>query len=296
MIEVRVPATSANMGPGFDCLGIALNMFNNFYIEEIDKGFEITGCGEEYRNSNNLVYTSMLRCFEEIGYNYGQRGYRIKIEASIPVSRGLGSSAACILGGVLAANEIGGGNLSKDEILEIAARIEGHPDNVSTALFGGMQASIEENGRFYHESIHIADGLKFCTIIPDFTLSTKEARAVLPKSMPHKDAVFNVGRTSLLIAALTSGNFDLLKYACRDKLHQPYRGGLIRNYNEVVEESVHLKSLGVFLSGAGPTIMALLKEDDNEFSRAMEAFISKLEDKWNVQELNLCSEGAEVKR
>jgi homoserine kinase len=104
-------------------------MFNNFYIEEIAEGLEILGCEEEYRNKNNLVYTSMLKCFEKIGYNYSQRGYRIRIEASIPVSRGLGSSAACILGGVLAANEIGKGNLSRDEILEIAAEIEGHPDN-----------------------------------------------------------------------------------------------------------------------------------------------------------------------
>jgi homoserine kinase len=159
-----------------------------------------------------------------------------------------------------------------------------------------MQASIEEGSRFYHEGIHITDGLKFCAIIPDFTLSTREARAVLPKSVSYKDAVFNAGRASLLIAALTSGNFDLLKYACRDKLHQPYRGSLIRNYEEVVEESRNLKSLGVFLSGAGPTIMALLKEDDNDFSKSMKAYISKLEGKWIVKELNLCHDGAAVKR
>lgn len=294
MVKVKVPATSANMGPGFDCLGVALNMFNTFYIEEIDCGLEITGCNDEYKNDDNLVYKSMKRCFNRIGYDYSQRGYRIRIESEIPESRGLGSSAACIVGGVLAANEIAGSKLSRREMLELAAEIEGHPDNVSPAIYGGMQVSIMEGSRVYSESIQLARGVKFCAIIPDFTLSTSESRSVLPKAVSYRDAVFNIGRASLLIAALSNGNFDLLKAACMDKIHENYRGSLIRNYNEIINACSCLNTAGVFLSGAGPTIMNILGEEDNNFSRDMEYILSNMKDKWLVRELRPCNEGAAV--
>jgi homoserine kinase len=295
MVEVRVSATSANMGPGFDCLGVALDMFNTFYIEEINSGLEILGCDDVYKDEDNLVYASMKKCFERIGYDIGQSGFRIRIESEIPTSRGLGSSAACILGGLLAANEIAGGNLSNREILELAAEIEGHPDNISPALYGGMQVSVRDGGRVYNERIELPKGLKFCAIIPDFALSTKESRGILPNNVPYKDAVFNVGRTSLLIAALSNGNFDLLKAACMDKLHESYRGSLIRNYNEIISACSYLNPCGVFLSGAGPTIMNILREDDNEFSKDMESFLSGLKDKWIIKELKPYNDGAIVR-
>lgn len=294
MIEVRVPATSANMGPGFDCLGVALNMFNTFYIEEIEGGLEILGCEDEYKNENNLVYKSMERFFNRVGYR--PKGIRIRIEGEIPKSRGLGSSAACILGGVLAANEISGGKLNRKEILELATEIEGHPDNISPALYGGMQVSIVEGSRVYNERIELPIGIKFCAIIPDFTLSTSEARGVLPKNIPYRDAAFNVGRASLLIAALLKGNFDLLKAACMDKMHENYRGSLIKNYNEIISASSYLNPSGVFLSGAGPTIMNIVREDDNEFMNDMEYFLSTLKDKWTIKELKPNSNGAIVRR
>lgn len=295
MIEIRVSATSANMGPGFDCLGVALNIFNTFYIEEINCGLEILGCDDANKNEDNLVYTSMKRCFERIGFNIGQRGFRIRIESEIPTSRGLGSSAACILGGVLAANEIAGGNLSNREILELASEIEGHPDNISPALYGGMQVSVRDGGRVYNERIQLPKGLKFCAVIPDFTLSTKKSREILPSNVPYKDAAFNVGRASLLIAALSNGNFELLKAACMDKLHENYRGSLIRNYNEIISACSYLNPYGVFLSGAGPTIMNILREDDKEFSKDMENFLSGLKDKWIIKELKPYNEGAVVR-
>lgn len=294
MIEVRVPATSANIGPGFDCLGLALNMYNYFKIEEIESGLEICGCEEQYRNESNLVYTSMLKCFEITGYR--PKGLKIEIDGDIPTSRGLGSSAACILGGVLAANEISGGKLSKNEILQIAADIEGHPDNISPALLGGMVISITDNGKVYYDKIKISEGLKFCAIIPDFTLLTKEARAVLPDSIPHKDGVFNTGRASLLISALVNGSFDLIKIACDDRLHQIYRGKLIANYDEIVEKSRMLNCLGVFLSGAGPSIMVILKEENMDFCKDMGIFLKTLENKWSIKELKLDIQGSVVKR
>lgn len=295
MIYVKVPATSANMGPGFDCVGIALGMYNSFYVEEIKDGLEIEGCEEAFRNDNNLIYTSMQKCFERIGYKDKQKGIRIRIENDIPVSRGLGSSAACILGGVLAANEIGHGNLSKEEILQLATEIEGHPDNIAPALFGGITISINEGSKVYYEKLQVPQGLKFCPIIPDFTLSTKESRSVLPESIPFRDGVYNVGRVSLFIAALINKNFDLLKIACKDRLHEIYRSNLIENYNEIIYESSRHNSLCTFLSGAGPTIMTVLREEETEFYNAMGGYLSKLKNKWVIKELKPDFNGAVVR-
>lgn len=296
MLEIRVPATSANMGPGFDCLGVALNLYNRYKVEECEEGLYIDGCEEDYKNENNLVYVSMKKCFDEIGYSCGKSGLRIGFESDIPVSRGLGSSAACIVGGVLAANELSGGKLSSTEILELASEIEGHPDNITPALFGGMTVSIKEGVQVYYERVKLPAGLKFCAIIPDFRLSTKEARAVLPQSIPYKDGVYNVGRVSLMIAALSNGNFDLLRLACSDRLHENYRGSLIRNYDGIVRECNRLDSLCVFLSGAGPTIMTVLKDDDSCFFPHMQEYLGSLDSKWILKELRPDSGGAFVSK
>lgn len=293
MVEVKIPSTSANMGPGFDCLGIALNLYNSFHIEEIDGGLNIYGCEEAYKNENNLVYTSIQKCFQLIGYK--PKGLSIGFNTSIPVSRGLGSSASCILGGILAANEIGKGNLSKNNILEIATEIEGHPDNIAPALYGGMTVSIKDKNKVYYEKINLPKGLKFCAFIPDFTLSTKKSRSVLPDKIPYADGVFNVGRVSLLIAALTNGSFEHLKVACSDRMHESYRGSLIDGYNEIIEESSRLSSLCTYLSGAGPTIMAVLREEELEFNRYMKHYLSKLKNNWIIKELKSDFDGALIK-
>lgn len=292
MISIKVPATSANMGPGFDCLGIALNLYNNYFIEEIDNGLIIQSCEESFNNKDNLVYTSMQSCFQSIGYK--PKGIKIIVESQIPVSRGLGSSAACILAGVLAANEIASGNLSKNEILQIASEIEGHPDNIAPALFGGMVISLKDENIVFHEKITVSDTIKFCAIIPDFKLSTKEARAVLPKRIDYKDAVYNVSHSCLMVAALSSGNNDLIKIACKDKLHQIYRCNLIENYNNIIQKSNLLNCLGSFLSGAGPTIMAIIKKENNCFCMDIGNYLEKLGAKWSVKELTQDTVGAIV--
>lgn len=294
MIEIKVPATSANFGPGFDCLGIALNMYNTFIVEETETGLEINGCDEIFSDETNLMYKSMKESFKIIGYK--PKGLKIKFESDIPISRGLGSSASCILAGVMAANEIAKANLNKNEILEIASEIEGHPDNIAPALFGGMTISIQENNQVYYDKIKISDGLKFCALIPDFTLSTKESRSVLPNTVSYKDAVFNIGRVSLIISALINGNLDLINLACDDKLHQTYRGRLINGYDDIIQKSKLSNSLGVFLSGAGPSIMAILKEENNNFYSDMEDFLADFEGKWTVKELKIDFEGAIVRR
>ncbi|KGK88803.1 homoserine kinase [Clostridium sp. HMP27] len=293
MIEVVVPATSANFGPGFDTLGVALNLYNKFYIEEIEKGLIIEGCEEQYRDENNLVYTSMKRCFEKIGYE--EKGIKISIKSDIPPSRGLGSSASCIVAGVLGANSIAGNKLDTDDILTLATEIEGHPDNIVPALLGGMTTAIYENHSVYFDKINIKEGVKFCSLIPDFRLSTEKSRAVLPKEVSYKDAIFNVGRVSLMITSLINGNFDMLKVACQDKLHQPYRGKLIESYEEVVNTSKELGALGVFLSGAGPTIMTLLEEKNMEFYNNIKSALKSLNGEWIIKELYLDLKGATVR-
>jgi homoserine kinase len=294
MIEIKVPATTANMGPGFDCLGLALDLYNIFYIEEIKDGLIIEGCDPEFQNKNNLVYTSMLKCFKKLDYSF--TGVKIIIENNIPVSRGLGSSASCILAGIIGANEIAGGSLSIDEIFQLASEIEGHPDNISPALFGGMTVSISNNNTALYNKIPIAKGLKFCALVPDFKLSTEKARAVLPNEIPYKDAVFNVGRASFMVSCLVNGKFDLLNIACKDKLHQNYRGKLINDYNQLISKCENLNCFGVFLSGAGPTIMVILEENNDSFTNRIKEFVNDLNNHWNILELNLNHKGTTYKK
>ncbi|HCL4547275.1 homoserine kinase [Clostridium botulinum] len=292
MVEVRVPATSANIGPGFDCLGVAVNIYNKFFVEEIEEGLIFEGCADKFKNENNLIYVAMKKCFDKIGYK--PTGLRIKIESDIPVSRGLGSSAACVVGGIVSANELAGGALNKKELLDLAVEVEGHPDNVNPAFCGGMTASISDNREVIYSKVKVSEGIKFCALIPDFTLSTEKARAVLPKSIDYKDGIFNVGRTALMISALNNGDFHLIKYACKDKLHQDYRAKLIENFYSIKEECEKLNSLGVFLSGAGPTIMVMLKEEDKRFSKNIKSFLETLKNKWEVRELKIDKLGTVV--
>lgn len=294
MIKVKVPATSANLGPGFDTLGLAFNMYNSYTFEEIQNGLEITGCESDFANEDNMVYTSMKKVFEKTGYE--PKGIRIHLDSSIPISRGLGSSAACILGGVIGANELSGGILSQEELLYIATEIEGHPDNIAPALFGGLVVSSMEDEKVLYNQINIADGIKFIALIPDFKLSTSEARGVLPKEVSYKDAIYNVSRVSLLLTALNNGRFDLLKYALQDVLHQPYRGKLIRGFDEIMEKSQELGALGMFLSGAGPTMMAIVAEDDIKFTAKIKEYLESAGHTWTIKELEVDSLGAAVER
>ena len=236
MLEIIVPATTANIGPGFDTLGLALNLYNKFYITEIENGLEITGCDDDYKNENNLIYTSMQYFYNKVKPDKIPTGVKIDICTNIPLGRGLGSSATCIIAGVIAANILSDSNLSKKEILNIATEIEGHPDNIAPALFGNMIVSLYENNEVYYNVLDIPDELIFCAIIPDFELSTSLARSVLPSEIPHKDGVYNISRVSLLISSLINKNFDLIKIACHDKLHQIYRSPLIENYNDIVSK------------------------------------------------------------
>ena len=291
MIKVRVPATSANMGPGFDSLGIAVSLYNYFGFRETEGGLSFSGFPEEFCNEDNIVYQSMMKCFEKAKYT--PKGLEIcSLDQNIPIARGLGSSSSCIVGGLVGANKIMGNVFTKDELFQMAVEIEGHPDNVAPAMFGGMVVSIMDEGVSYHDIVNVKEGIKFVPMIPDFKLSTKEARAVLPKEISIKDGVYNVGRVALMVTALSNGKYDLLKFACKDAFHENYRSKLIKGFEEVKKEAYRVGALATYLSGAGPTIMAITSEKEENFKSNIEKFLKEKSLNWAVHELSIDTQGA----
>ncbi|WP_297421578.1 homoserine kinase [Clostridium sp.] len=293
MVKVRVPATSANMGPGFDSLGIALNLYNDFEFREIEDGLKFNGMPEEFCNENNIIYQAMKHCFDKAGYTI--KGLEIsEIKQDVPVSRGLGSSSTCIVGGLVGANEILGKKFSDDELLEMAVEIEGHPDNVAPALLGGMVVAIVDENKTYYDKVNVKGGIKFVSIIPNFRLSTEKARSVLPKEITLKDGVYNVSRAALMVACFSSGKYELIRYACKDAFHQNYRSALIPGFEEVYNKSYELGALACYLSGAGPTIMAIMNENDERFSNELKEFLRIKGLEWDILELSLDNAGATI--
>lgn len=294
MITVRVPATSANMGPGFDSLGIALKLYNDFGFRELEEdGLKFKGMPEEFCNEKNIIYQAMKHCFDKAGYKI--KGLEIsELTQDVPVSRGLGSSSTCIVGGLVGANEILGKKFSEEELLEMAVEIEGHPDNVAPALLGGMVVAIVDENKTFYDKVDVKKGIKFVSIIPNFRLSTKKARGVVPQQISLKDGVYNVSRAALMVACFSSGKYDLIKYACKDAFHQNYRAKLIPGFEEVYNKSYELGAFGCYLSGAGPTIMAIINEEDERFSNKLGDFLKIKGLEWDILELSIDDAGATI--
>lgn len=290
MVKVTVPATTANIGPGFDTLGLALNMHNVYELEEISDGLVIEGCPDKYMNEDNLVYKSFQAVADIIGKEV--KGLKILMHTDIPVSRGLGSSSACIVGGVFGANAMLGGNLSKDELFKIAVGIEGHPDNIAPAVYGGLTASIVEDSTPYCMSYNISDKLKFCALIPDFETSTSEARKLLPGEIAFQDAVFNVSRTAVLLKALEEGSFQMINIALKDKMHHKYRKTLIHECDDIKKICVENGSKAFFISGSGPTLMNIIENSD--FTNKIKDSIMNLRYKWEIKYLSADTKGVIV--
>lgn len=278
MYRIKVAATSANLGPGFDSLGLALNLYNSFIFKEVD-GLELLGFDREFSNKNNLVYLAMKKTFEKIEYE--PRGVRIEADIQIPISRGLGSSASCIVAGIIGASLLAKRQLDEGEILDLAVGIEGHADNVAGALLGGLVVSLMDDELVYsrHE---VGEDLIFLALVPDYKVSTQKAREVLPEKVDFKEVLSNISRVSLLMSALLEKRYDLLKYALVDKVHEPYRKELVKDYDRLRKLALDEGALGVYLSGAGPTIMCLLDEDNLDFKNRIKA---ELAPGWQVLEL-----------
>lgn len=293
MITVKVPATSANIGAGFDCLGIAFKLYNTFGFEEIEMGLQFQGFKEEYCNENNVVYQAMLRCFKECGYE--PKGIKITlIQQDVPITRGLGSSSSCIVAGLIGANSLAGNKLTTDQILDLAVEIEGHPDNVAPAILGGMVVAIVEDGKTYYNRFNVNNNVDFIALIPGFMLSTEESRGVLPENIPFKDGVYSVGRAAFTLSCFATGNYEMLGKGCKDILHEPYRTKLIPNYSEIINNVYDNDGICAFLSGAGPTIMTLFNSENKEGVDKLTKYLETLENNWEVNRLIVENDGAQV--
>lgn len=255
-MRVRVPASSANIGPGFDCFGIAWQLYNQIDFDFCDEGIKISGCPEKYQNPENLAYLGYKAVLDAAGLK--DRGVKIDfVSTNIPVSRGLGSSSSLIVGGVMAANEMYSLNMSREQLLVFAAEIEGHPDNIAPTMLGGLTASIMDCGKVITVSFPISKIFNFTALIPDFELSTELSRSVLPETYSRADAIFNVSHAALMLNALEHGDTELITNAIIDRIHQPYRTHLIDGYKEVGKLSEECGADGMFISGAGSTLLCI---------------------------------------
>ena len=295
MVRVRVPATSANLGPAFDSLGIALTCYNEYEFSIEDKNdifFE--GVEKEFQNKNNIIFMAMKRVFDK--YNFSFNGLRIKIiEQDIPISRGLGSSSSCIVAGLIGAFALMGKDVNKEEVLDLAVKIEGHPDNVCPAIFGGLISAIMlDDKRIIYNSVNVKEGIKFIALIPKFKLSTEKARAILPSEVTFNDCIYNISRAALLISVFANGNYELLEEANKDKIHQPFRSKLIKDFDIVYNKAIELGGLSCFLSGAGPTLMTIIKEENNKFVDKFKKFMNENNIDWDIKELIIDKQGAKV--
>lgn len=279
-VNIRVPATTANLSAGFDTLGCALSLYNRLRFSCSDR-LVISGCDPEYSNSNNLAYLAFASVYRYIGLT--PPGVHIHIEAEIPVSRGLGSSAALLAAGAAAANSLSKANLPSETLLQLTAAIEGHPDNLAPAFWGGLTASMMKDGSVYTVRYIPHSDLHFVAVSPDFPLSTSKARSVLPASVPFKDAVFNISRTAVLLRALETGEASVISAAMDDRLHQPYRIPLIDEFEDIRRSALDTGAIGVYLSGAGPTVMCL--SNDPAFSVKLLDSIRDMRHNWTIYDL-----------
>ncbi|MFO5529438.1 MAG: homoserine kinase [Cuspidothrix sp.] len=260
-ITVKVPGTTANLGPGFDCIGAALKLYNEFNFTTLDAGgLIIQASGIEaakvQTDETNLLYQAFVKLYQHIKKT--PPGIKIEIKLGVPLARGLGSSATAIVGGLVGANYLAGSPLSELEVMELAIAMEGHPDNVVPALLGGCRLAATSSTGWEICDIPWHRDIVPVIAIPNFELSTAEARGVLPTEISRGDAIFNISHLGLLLRGLATNREEWLKAALQDKLHQPYRQTLIAGYESVNEAAINAGAYGMVISGAGPTLLALV--------------------------------------
>lgn len=297
-VKVRVPGSSANMGPGFDSLGLALTLYNYIEAEETDNGLEIDILDAETKeflpkDEKNLVYKAMKYLFDKAEYK--MRGLKLTLLSEVPVTRGLGSSSACIVGGLVAANELCGKKFSPREIVTMATKLEGHSDNVTAAFLGGFTVSVFDKDEVFYYSHKINGDLKCLVLIPDYAVTTQKARNTLPGYYPKRDVAFNISHTSLLVASMVSGNYENLLCAMDDRVHEPYRKIFIDGYQKLYNKLKSYGALGTFISGSGPTLASIVEADDAEFFyEDIKEYTDKVFPSWNIKLLDIDNEGAKI--
>jgi homoserine kinase len=266
---VQVPATSANLGPGFDCLGLALTIYLRVSCQTSSEGLRISANDPDIAtDASNLVFRAMEAVFRAAGEPTAE--VELRIDNSIPLSRGLGSSSAAIIAGVMLANTVLGEPFDRSRLLDLALPLEGHPDNIAPALFGGLVVSGLAEAGVLTVPVRLARAPRIVLFIPDFVMSTAAARRVLPDSVPRTDAIFNTCRSSLLVAALASGDFSVLRWAMDDRLHQPYRSAIFPALPKLIQAALEAGAAGCAMSGAGSTVIAFCDGDTEAVGAAFE--------------------------
>ncbi|MEG4855782.1 homoserine kinase [Microcoleus sp. K1-B6] len=302
-VTVTVPATTANLGPGFDCIGAALSLYNRFQFSRLEPSatekLKITVTGKEAAkvktDDSNLAYLAFVKLYDRL--NQSPPPVAIHIDMQVPLARGLGSSATAIIGGLVGANELAGKPLSQVEVMQLAIELEGHPDNVVPALLGGcrLAASTTPSGSWEICDIPWHPNIVPVVAIPDFELSTAEARKVLPADYSRADAIFNAAHLGLLVRALETGNENWLRCALQDKIHQPYRQSLIKGYEAVQQAALNAGAYEMVISGAGPTLLALTDVANAvAVEKAMAAAWMEFGVKAEVRAIGLDTQGAQV--
>ena len=289
-VTIRVPATTANLGPGFDAFGCALSLYTDVTFEETDVGLEITGCDEAYAGPDNMAYTAYCAVLASLSEEV--RGVKIHIESQIPICRGLGSSAALLVAGAMGANVLRGNKLSTQGLLNITNAMEGHPDNLAPAFFGGLTASMVDNGLPVTVNFPLHPDWQFLALVPDFTLPTTIAREVLPTEYTRSDAVYNIAHGAMVLKALELGDEKLLRNAMQDRIHQPYRKSMIPDY-EKIEGLIRTTGAAFCLSGAGPTLLCITRNPglEEKLAKKMPAITTA---HWEMLPLHLEFQGAHI--
>lgn len=294
MIKIQIPATSANLGAGFDALGLALDYYNYVNMEEADGIFieSLDGISVPC-DASNLVYDSAHILYDICGRKLP--GMKIQQVNNIPMARGLGSSSACIIAGLVGANRLLGEPMGFDDLVDLSAQIEGHPDNTAPALLGGIVTAVFDGKRVHWVKQEVFTTLKFVAVIPDFELKTEKARACLPAEVSHKDAVYNLSRAALFSASLLTGKYENLRTAVNDRLHQPYRMELIDHAQEVIDTAYSLGAYALYLSGAGPTLMAVVDGENEFFCGKLRFALDRMGlEAWDVRELHIDNDGTKI--
>lgn len=294
MLHIKVPATSANIGPGFDTLGLALNLYHEIKIEKADTVENTVVWANQKHlipDDENLVISGISAAFEHFGLS-AIPYYLDMCQCDIPVSRGLGSSAAAYVSGIAAGLYLMGKPLDKSLICQIASLLEGHPDNVVPAVFGGIATAFISNEQVHYQPIHIKAPLHFLALIPNVPLSTEKARAILPKVYNRQDVIYNLGRLSMLVAAFSNGAYEQIKEATKDRIHTPYRISLMPDAPLLEAISELPNCLGSFISGAGSTYMLICNPNDADvLKKEVNAILEKADYFWQLKSLSLTDLG-----
>lgn len=291
MLQVRIPATSANLGAGFDALGLAVSLYNVVWMEEYEGALIRSRDGVDVpQGEDNLVYASAKHLYELCGQPF--HGLHLEQENNIPFTRGLGSSSACIIAGLAGANRLLHDPLTTDDLVNLAAKIEGHPDNTTPALLGGIVTSAIDGGRVYWVKQAVDQQLRFYALIPDFEMRTEEARSLLPKEVSYEAAVANLSRAALFSASLLQGKYENLRTGVSDLMHQPYRLGKIPYSREIIQHCYDSGAYAAYLSGAGPTLMAITPPFSHDFAAELAGFLEARGLSWQVCELGIDNRGA----